>query len=150
MNALLCWPLWRSSQDRLLIARSTQKRITENLQVEEVIFPPQLAMANCHRMNSQYCLQSLRYFLLILMTFLAMSLRSAAKLNPMIYQLGVPVAVVLAAYVLKPKMIMEPSDPKKISNARLALLAGVAILAGQVIDCQIHSQKNYATLSAAS
>lgn len=68
----------------------------------------------------------------------------------MIYQLGVPVAVVLAAYVLKPKMIMEPSDPKKISNARLALLAGVAILAGQVIDCQIHSQKNYATLSAAS
>src|SRR3989344_1277362 len=75
------------------------------------------------------------------------SLKSLAKMNPMIFQLGVPVAVILAAYILKPKMIMQASDPKKISNERLALLAAVAILAGQVIDCQIHSKKNYGKLT---
>ena len=67
-----------------------------------------------------------------------------AKIPPAALTIGIPAVVVIGAYLLKPKLIMDSCDPKKISNTRLLILAVVAILAGQVADCVVHKNRHEA------
>ena len=64
--------------------------------------------------------------------------------HPLALTVGYPAAVLIGAYIMKPKMIMDPTDSTntKISNARLAILAAVVILAGQLANCQLNTKKN--------